>query len=67
MNRSLMMFKCLLSMALLQTISLSADCGCGKKKPFDSKQLFHGISFGGGCGCGDGGKNGSDDIPPDRG
>lgn len=59
MKRSFIFFSCLLSVVILQAGSLSADCGCGKKKPIQE------LSFGGGCGCAGGGGIGSDQIPPD--
>lgn len=61
MKRSFIFLGCLLSFVVLQTGSLLADCGCGKKKPIN-KEIF----FLGGCGCEGGGGNGSNEIPPDR-
>jgi hypothetical protein len=66
MKYSLIFLSCLLSLVFLQIDFVSASCGCGKKKHFDSTEQ---ISFGGGsggCGCGGGGGNGSNDIPPDQ-
>lgn len=52
---------CVLSLTLFQNHSLSADCGCGKKKPIGPPppQIF----VGGGCSCEDGDDGDSDELP----